>query len=416
MATEPTRTACFQPDEYEDLHLFANRSALREELSRMLASFLEPGAPGQARVLVRGQRGVGKSMLSRAAIADVVRELGPLSVVVDGARTGHGPETFLRELARRLAQEAIRNATDSFVRDFAQFLLRFANATRVQTKQVRSWTSALTGSLKLTDKLSDLLGVEFGIGGSKTHSLTSEDLADRTVDATLLQEMIQAFLSDSLSRNQTIILLLDNLDQVGYAEIEEDVRRVNDLARYLLGLRGCVVVANLRTEFVSADLRKLQSNVVEVPGMQPAELMEVFASRAKARGEETLGILDKGGLLDLAQRLSTWTNNAWGFLVWMAFLDYERLELPVDDAGLQQLMKKYAARHHTGVVWEELESLGALFSGDYAAFRTEAEMKSAEISSELRQRAVKYGALVPDWLLSPDRYMLAPGLHFLARR
>lgn len=88
MATEPTRTACFKPDEYEDLHLFANRSALREELSRMLASFLEPGAPGQARVLVRGQRGVGKSMLSRAAIADVVRELGPLSVVVDGARTG----------------------------------------------------------------------------------------------------------------------------------------------------------------------------------------------------------------------------------------------------------------------------------------------------------------------------------------
>jgi len=44
-------------------------------------------------------------------------------------------------------------------------------------------------------------------------------------------------------------------------------RRVTDLAKAILGFRDCVVVANLRTEFVSADLRKLYSNDVVVPGL-----------------------------------------------------------------------------------------------------------------------------------------------------
>lgn len=416
MATEPTRTACFQPDEYENLALFANRSALREDLTSMLRSILEPGAPGHARVLVRGQRGVGKSMLSRAAIRTVVEELGPLYVVVDGARTGHGPESFLRQLARELAHEAIRNALDAAVKDFAQLLARFSNATKVHTKQVRSWTSTFTAALKLTDKLADVLGVEFGIGGSGSKSQVAEETSERVVDAMLLSALIQAFLTDSMSRGQHTLLLIDNLDQVGYAEIEEDVRRVNDLARYLLGLRSCVVVANLRTEFVSADLRKLQSFTFEVPGMKPEELMEVLAARAKLRGPDTLQHLKEGGLLEIAERLSTWTNNAWGFLVWMAFLDYERIERPVTDEQIYALMKSYTARYHTGVVWEELETLGRLFSGDFASFRTAEELEKAGVSAEMRDRSVKYSALVPDWLLSPDRYMLAPGLHFLACR
>lgn len=85
------RTACFQPDEYRDLALFANRSDQLEELTGALHGFLEPGAPGQGRILVRGHRGVGKSMLTRRAIDNVRATHGPLTVIVDGARAGHGP-------------------------------------------------------------------------------------------------------------------------------------------------------------------------------------------------------------------------------------------------------------------------------------------------------------------------------------
>ena len=37
---------------------------------------------------------------------------------------------------------------------------------------------------------------------------------------------------------------------------------------------GCVVVANLRTEFVSADLRKLQSHPIDVPGVSVGRLRD----------------------------------------------------------------------------------------------------------------------------------------------
>ena len=46
----------------------------------------------------------------------------------------------------------------------------------------------------------------------------------------------QTLVLDCYQTEQTVVLFLDNLDQVGYAEIGEDVRRVTDLARYLLGI------------------------------------------------------------------------------------------------------------------------------------------------------------------------------------
>jgi AAA ATPase domain len=409
------RTACFQPDEYKNLALFANRSDQLEELTGTLHAYLESGAPGKGCILVRGHRGVGKSMLTRRAIESVRATHGPLTVVVDGARAGHGPEAFLRQLAKDLAQETLENVTKPVLGQAAELLLRFAGATDVSVKQAQEWTQTVKLGLTIQHKFGDLIGFEFGLARAAGKSRKLEETYQRKVDAELLRELIQALVYDCHEEKQRVVLLLDNLDQVGYAEIEEDVRRVTDLARYLFGLEGCLLVASMRNEFVSADLLKLSSQPIEVSALDSRALMEIFDQRVARRGPGARTNLEEAGLVTIARTLSTWTGNAWAFLSWLAYLDFQSINFdPEDQAALRAMLRRFAAQTYTGVRAEELDELVKPYRMHQTRpFLTGAELSADGIPNELIERAKRYGVLVPDWLLSPDRYQLAPTLCFL---
>src|SRR4051812_45164252 len=105
----PPRSACFRPDDYKDLRLFADRSEDTDDLVSRLDSFLVPDSPNDAHLLVRGQRGVGKSILVRRVLDIVKAKRAVLIAEVDCAVIGVGAENVLRTLARKLADEAIEN-------------------------------------------------------------------------------------------------------------------------------------------------------------------------------------------------------------------------------------------------------------------------------------------------------------------
>lgn len=414
---KPIRSACFQPDNYTDLALFADREAVVEDLASTLESFLAPGAPGEGRVLVRGHRGVGKSILTRAALQRVIDTLGPLAITVDAARTAHGPDAFLRRLASELASEAIANVTDKTLLGCAELLKRFSETTKVTVRETQQWTRTLQLGLSTKYQFLDKVQFEFGLTRAAGRSRVLEESFERQVNDDFLQELIQEFLHDCRTAGQHVVLFLDNLDQVGYGEIEEDVKRVTNLARHLFSLRDAVVVANLRSEFVSADLRKLYSHEITVEGMRPEELLLVAQARMQRTTEEVRTALEEVGFLELARQLTRWTDNAWGFLNWLTFFDYEPLDFAPDDAeALRKRLMRFAERRYSGLRANELERVSGVYRNEPSRFLTAAELDTHGITNELLQRAVRYGALVPDWLLSPDRYMLAPGLHFLAPR
>lgn len=414
---KPTRSACFQPDNYLELDLFTNREELLSDLVERLKSVLEPGAPGQARILVRGHRGVGKSILTRKAIDMVISSLAALRVVVDGAQTGHGPDAVLKRIAADLGREATENANDPAVQKGAELLQRFAALSKVNVKEVRQWSKNLQLGASIKSKLVESVQVEFGISGAASRVRTVEETYERVIDADFLKDKVQDFLSDCRAAEQHVVLFVDNLDQVGYAEIHEDVRRVTDLAKAILGFRDCVVVANLRTEFVSADLRKLYSNDVVVPGLAPEELLRIAKTRMGSVGPDRRLALREAGFEALATKLASWTTNAWGYLSWLADLDYERIDFsPKEGERLRDALLRIAENRFAGLRKEEILRVAAAFRSAPAEFLTGIDLDTHGVTQELRERALRYGALVPDWLLSPDRYMLSPGLHFLCER
>ena len=411
----PTRSACFQPDNYLNLELFANRKEQVEDLAGILESFLAPGSPGEGRVLLRGHRGVGKSILTRAALKRVVETLGPLAVTVDAAQTAHGAQAFMRRLAAELAQEAAENVTDKTLASCAELLRRFSEVSKVTVRETQQWTRSLQLGASAKYKFLDKVQFEFGLTRAVGQSRTVEESYERQVDEEFLRGLIQELIHDCRRTGQFVLLFLDNLDQVGYSEIEEDVRRVTDLARHVLSLRDALVVANLRSEFVSADLRKLYSYEVIVEGMGEEELLEVARARMASTSEDRRRALAEAGFPEMARQLTRWTKNAWGFLSWLAFLDYERLDFAAtDETALRRALLRFAERRYTGLRVDDIERIGGIYKGAPTKFLTAGELDTHGITAEVRERAVRYGALVPDWLLSPDRYMLSPGLYFLA--
>lgn len=419
MAYTPTRSACFRPDEYKELKLFANRHVLLDDIVETLKSFLEEDGPGEGRVLVRGHRGVGKSMLMRKAIDHVVHALHVLRVEVDCAAVVHGEEAVLRELCRALSEELLTNVNDAGLRAQAEVLRRLSGLTRVKVKEVKQWSTSLKLGLSYNYKMTDALQFEFGLTRVAGRSREVEESSERTIDAPFLREFIHLLVEDCVQSSEKIklIVFVDNLDQAGHAEIEGDVRRVTDLARYLFTLRKCLVVATIRTEFTSTDFNKLYSENIAVPGMLAEELCEVAEKRMSMAGQRRQKALQDADFRTLAKTLARCTDNAWGFLCWLAALDYASFESKVDDMeGLIDVLGPLMTQQHSGLREDELERIARAFEADPNGFLTNEDLVRAGIELDFRERALKYAALVPDWWLNPDRYMLSPRLHFLARK
>ena len=411
----PPRSACFRPDEYKDLTLFADRAEERDEPVSVLDNYLAPDAPGNVRVLVRGQRGVGKSMLARRIVEDVAHKWALLVAEADCAIIGVGPEAVLRALARTLGDEAAQHALDEGVQHGAELLSRMAAASKVKARDVRSWTQQLKVGVSAAPKLYDTLAFEFGMTRATGRSKEIEETFERNVDVPFLQDLIAKFLADCTLAGQKIVIFIDNLDQAANPERKEDVEQVVDLARFLFGLRDGVVLMTLRTEFVSRDLHKLYSYSREVAPMNADGLLDVARARMRGAGPRQRRALEEARFEAVARTLSGWTGNAWGFLTWLQQLDYVKADISTaEPLVLNAALLDTVHALFPGLRVDELRKVAFPFGDDPTGFLTREELNKEGLADELIDRAISYHALVPDWLLEAHGYYLPPQLHFLA--
>lgn len=412
---KPTRSGCFRPDDHTHLDIFADREEALEDIVETLKSYLAPGGAGAARVLVRGARGVGKSILTRKAISVVVAELGPLYVCVDGAHAGYGADAFLRRFAQELAREVVENATDEELKKGAEMLRRVAGATKVTEREVSQWSRSLKFGTSVKHNFINAVHFEFGLERGATRTATTEHVYERVVDEQLLHPLIREFVADCQRAGATLLLFLDNLDQVGYGEFDEDVRKVTNLTRLVLDIDRCVVVANLRSEFVSADLARHTTNEIHVPGMSAAEVVKVVNRRIELATATVREELEAAGFPVMLGILAGWTDNAWAMLNWLSFLDYRRLTFTPDDRdALRASLEEFALQRFPVMSVDELRSVAKAFRAQPHATLRQEDLVRVGIWEDLLNRAVRCRALIPDWLVVRDRYSLSPLLRFLA--
>lgn len=413
----PPFSHCFRPQDYEDVKLFVDREKLIEHMQQCLRSLMDPDVIGESSLFVVGSRGVGKSILTRKALHEVIRERGPLYIAIDCAKLPHGTEPMLRELARKLAYEAIENVSENKapLRTSAELLLRLASKTQVKVKEVRTWSSELRLGFNAKSKFTDALQLDFGMTRQIGKTRQVEESFERTIDSDYLRRLIEDFVTDCAEADERVILFIDNLDQVRAPEKADEITKVTDLARYLIGLRRCLLIATLRSEFIGQDLLKLQAQRIDVPGMQPDELQLVARRRMGLTSPAKQGALRDAGFPDLFERLSTWTQNPWGFLTWLSLFD--TTPQPYDaqrSDSLVQVLVQRARTQYSALTENELRRVAAAYRDRPNEDATQSQLAGEGVDAGLLGRAVQHGLLHPDWLLDPQRYALAPFLHFLS--
>jgi hypothetical protein len=264
-----------------------NRSSDRQRLLDMLTEYIDLQQKNQ-RLLITGDRGVGKSILTRNVLAEFVnrRPAQVARVLVNGR--GAGYRSFLKELARGLA-EAIRPLAAVEKRqdvlawlDELLLVVNNAQITRGQTTTVAT-KYGLSAAASLFEKLKAHFSWEETRSLAQTQQQVinvSDDFLHAAIAGTLeLVGSVPAWV---------VVIFYDDLDQ---AFDVGDPRSVDSSIQRILELQPCVAIAHIRTEALTETVRRVIDEQLELKVLPPPELVAILRNRiqkAPAAAREAL--------------------------------------------------------------------------------------------------------------------------------
>jgi Cdc6-like AAA superfamily ATPase len=397
-----------------DPDLFVNREEEILKLRRLLRLYLKETRPEAARgVLVKGDSGVGKSILSRKAVAELKTEFSRELVVwgVDGGRLT-GARGLLNKLSD-VARDEIEKTGNGELTKLAAIVAQAADYGKVTASDVTQISKELSALGKIGSRLLGLFTVE-GVGGWKhTTGKSATEGFEIPISEEYLTKLISRLLEAVAEHGYRVLIFLDNLDRIGSMDSQKDANTIAELVKQLLELPNCILLINLRSQFThhTTDRRELDHFVVK--GLAPESLLDILRQRKAAAklSDDEQKKLAAAPLAEVAEKLARLTDNPLAFLRWLEFW-LLRTENRIVDLAAD--FREFIEQNFTGVdpKWlrqavKELQD--AKESGLYDAPLTSLDkIKLAKL-----ERA---GTIVPDSLLvdpADRRYRLNHDLDFL---
>lgn len=325
-----------------DAELFVDRDDDREQLRIILEDVLETGLR-DCRVLITGDRGIGKSIFTRTVVdrfrADHADAVVTLSI--PGRQLGY--KSALRELALALAT-AVRDQAPDDARRLSVWLdeLRLlANSDRITQGHIDEIqrTAGMKGDLtanglfvRLRSRLSWQKSWKTGDSHQSVVEVTTDLLHSAIV--TTLDRLAEA-------TERLVVIFFDDLDQLA---IDDDPRKVIETYKQFLALQPCVALVNLRSETVVDDIRRELNEFLELGAMNPRDLVAMLQKRESLAPASTRDMLRRSDLWRPFQRLAHGTGNPYVYLKWChALLRLHAWPPPddwTDDDGLLRLVRK----------------------------------------------------------------------------
>lgn len=309
-----------------DPELFVDREEFRQYLYEVLQDALL-SERRQARFVIYGEKGVGKTILTRWVLQRLKAELGDGFYLVQVEGRGANPLDFLRELASKLVAAGLSAPHVTPDRRRTLHMLG-ALATNEQI------TEALTDSVVRTH--GGQVGVDLPILGglvargaatwTDARQVGQAITRSMRVDVALLRSAILETLARLRSDGIPVVVFFNDLDQaVGRANAEE----VRQILGGLVAVEDCIQVVNIRTEVLYDDLRR-ESELLGLDPLPVEALLDLYRRRVETEASEAKrSRLLLPEVLSNADRLARVNGNAFAFLTWMRDL----CRLPGDGAG-----------------------------------------------------------------------------------
>jgi hypothetical protein len=398
--------------------LFVNRenekNQLRSLLRRVLKAQVQESDPDGLRgVLVKGDSGVGKSILSRHIVDLVAQDFIPDLVLwsVDGGRL-----TGERGLLNKLADVA-RNETAKLDRPelakLAGVIAQAADYSKITTSDVTQISKELSALGKVGGRILELISAESTLGWKRTTTNSATTGTEIPITDDFLARLLGGLLESLKEEKFQTLIFLDNLDRIGRMDSQEDANMIAALVKQLLELPACTLLINLRSQFThhTVDRRELRHFAIE--GLKPEALLEIYRQRrsqAVLEDDERKAI-EQVPLDEIADKLSRVTENPLAFLRWLDFwltsTDNKREQLPEN-------FRDFIRHNFTGIEPRWLKKVVDELKSARESGITDTPLTS--VDKTILTRLERAGTLVPDSLLidaAQRRYRLNHDLDFL---
>lgn len=303
-----------------------NRVDELDELSWLLKDYLDNGVR-DGRIMLSGQRGMGKSILGRAVL-EAFMAANPEQVIglhVDAR--GMEARSTLNQLARQLVERTeAKGSEDPELGRYLDELRVLANNNQVNKTQL------------------DAIATKYGVfaeagGGTLVARLRARFTWERTRTDSTAVALVQTVTYDLLhaavvgaleliaEKGFTTLIFFDDLDQAKSAN--EDGGAPEAVMR-TIALRPALGIVHMRSEAMFDDVRREIEHEVSVGGMGPAVMWQILEKRLEETPNDELKKQVEAAKSALTQ-LATGTDNPYVFLRWVTgTLRAHRLPLPRD--------------------------------------------------------------------------------------
>lgn len=319
-----------------------NRTREREKLLGRLEEYLDADSP-EARILVTGDRGVGKSILTRAVLEEFAAQHQDRVVLILVKGRGVDYRDFLKAFALDLARLVRPYAGRWTGRGLGRWLdeltelAQVAQITRSQTDSTGSKVGVGT-DFNVGSDLVAKLAAKFSLEATRSLGVTKQ------VALTVTDEVLHEAIMHTLERLRTattpltVVVFYDDLDQAfssGQGDVEAGMQRVMEL-------QPCIAVAHIRSESLSANVRRVITDEVMVDPLPREELVSILRKRVSvAKRDEVREAFAEPGRYGPFEQLAAITGNALAFLRWSkAMLVLWGAEVPTDwhsDRNLREI-------------------------------------------------------------------------------
>lgn len=325
-----------------DPRFLVDREAERAELRQSLLEFIRFG-DRSARLLVSGDRGVGKSILTHWVLAELDRREGlppsapPIvTVVVEGRSLRY--RSALKEMARQLADALARRNHTPLARRLAELRL-LANNDRI-TRGHLDEISANFG-IGATAENSLIFKLSGRMSWTKTKKQSTRVELQQDIDDDLLHAAIQETLEHvAATTDWAIVVFYDDLDQ-----LSDQPDHLEEAFKHFLALQPCLAILHLRSEWLPANLRREVDDEISLRELDAEALLDLVRHRHDLAGLGTEG-LQAEAIWQAFDRLARLTGNPYVYLRWCHGLLKSQPYPPGPDwstpAGLFELTRRGA--------------------------------------------------------------------------
>ncbi|MEM9463118.1 MAG: ATP-binding protein [Myxococcota bacterium] len=404
-----------------DVHpsLMVDRTELREELTADILRYLgrrDPRASGTW--AVTGDKGSGKTILTRAVLEDVREKRSGSTVVVTVdcrerqswrellSQLGYGLMTELLEL-RKIERDVV---SESLLAE-AQLIDELARLDRAELRILHEHAQSFKAHLKLVAATSELLsslrvdlGFDMGVDVRRVKGLSGM----RTFDEDRLSRALCGLCQDIRAAGLGVVVYLDNIDELRheYHDVESR-RRIRRDVEGLLRLREAPIalVLNMRTYFSRVLPRQLPTPPLRLGPLPEQDLLGILDKRVRHESPEVQRGFEQPEAREAVERLAKLAPTALAFLTWVHYL-YRRDYLALE--RLEQGFSRYVYSAYSTVDENQVRRLMDEFDTPTTSIDRERLLAACEGNEEILHKLEDLQVVLPGDFWSPQTYTLDP--------